>query len=37
MKEPQNVFYKDHNSTFGELLEKDASFNTHDRNLQKFK
>ena len=29
------VAYKDHNSSFDELLEKDNSFRIHDRNLQK--
>ena len=29
------VVYKDYNSSFDELLEKDNSYKTHDRNLQK--
>ena len=29
------VVYKDYNSSFDELLEKDNSFKIHDRNLQK--
>ena len=29
------VFHKDYNSSFDELLEKDNSYKTHDRNLQK--
>ena len=29
------VVYKDHNSSFDELLEKDNSCKIHDRNLQK--
>ena len=29
------VVYKDHNSSFDELLEKDNSSKIHDRNLQK--
>ena len=29
------VVYKDYNSSFDELLEKDHSCNIHDRNLQK--
>ena len=27
--------YKDYNSSFDELLEKDNSYKIHDRNLQK--
>ena len=29
------VVYKDYNSSFDELLQKDNSYNVHDRNLQK--
>ena len=29
------VVYKDYNSSFDELSEKDNSYKTHDRNLQK--
>ena len=29
------VVYKDYNSSFDELLEKDNCYNIHDRNLQK--
>ena len=29
------VVYKDYNSSFDELLEKDNSYKIHDRNLQK--
>ena len=29
------IAYQDHNSMFNELLAKDGSFKTHDRNLQK--
>ena len=29
------VVYKDYNSTFDELLEKDNSYTIHDRNFQK--
>ena len=29
------VFYKDYDYSFDELLEKDNSYRTHDRNLKK--
>ena len=32
---PLRVVYKDHNFSFGELLEKDNTCKIHDRNLQK--
>ena len=31
----KRVVYKDHSSSFDELLEKDSSFKIHDRNFQK--
>ena len=34
-KRPLRVVYRDYNSSFDELLEKDNSYKIHDRNLEK--
>ena len=34
-KRPLRAIYRDYNSSFDELLEKDNSYKIHDRNLEK--
>ena len=34
-KRALRIVYKDHNSTFEELLAKDGAFKIHDHNLQR--